>query len=314
VPSLIREVTLAAAVSAGTASNHVPPTSSRQPRWAATRITGVPADPYAAAAASAARLAELTGHQQHDVAVVLGSGWAPAADALGPADAIVATPDLGGFPEPSVPGHLPEARSVWVGALRVLVFVGRAHLYEGHPPAAVVHGVRTAVASGCRVVVLTNAAGGIQAGLRPGQPVLISDHLNLTGQSPLAGPAPPEGFPSRFTDLTGLYSARLRGVARSAEPGLAEAVYAALGGPQFETPAEIRMLRGLGAGLVGMSTALEAIAARHLGAEVLGISLVTNIAAGLSSKPPDHTDVVAAGRQAAARLGGLLAAILPGTC
>lgn len=269
------------------------------------------ADPYTAAEASAARLKELTGHQQHDVAVVLGSGWAPAADALGPADAVVRTAELGGFPAPTVPGHLPEVRSVWVGALRALVFLGRTHLYEGHSPAGVVHGVRTAVLSGCRVVVLTNAAGAIKDGLQPGQTVLISDHLNLTGRSPLTGQPPPDSFPSRFADLTDLYSARLRAVARSVDDKLTEEVYAAVLGPQFETPAEIRMLRDFGAGLVGMSTALEAIAARHLGAEVLGMSLVTNIAAGLSPKPPDHVDVVAAGREAAARLGELLASLLP---
>jgi purine-nucleoside phosphorylase len=270
------------------------------------------ADPYAAAAASAARLAELTGRPQHDVAVVLGSGWAAAADALGTAGSEVAMAKLGGFPEPTVPGHLAAVRSVEVGQRAVLVFLGRAHLYEGHSPATVVHGVRTAIAAGCRTVVLTNAAGGIQDGLAPGQPVLISDQLNLTGRSPLTGPPPPDGYPSRFTDLTELYPARLREVARAVAPELAEAVYAGLAGPHYETPAEIRMLRGCGAGLVGMSTVLEAIAARHLGAQVLGISLVTNIAAGLSAQPLDHAEVVAAGQRAAAELGSLLASIVPG--
>ena len=220
--------------------------------------------------------------------------------------------DLGGFPAPTVPGHVPAVRSVAIGPLRVLVFLGRSHLYEGHPVATVVHGVRTAVAAGCRVVVLTNASGGINAGYQVGQPVLISDHLNLTARSPLAGPPPPEGYPSRFTDLTDLYSRRLRGLARAADPSLAEGVYAALPGPHYETPAEIRMLRTLGADLVGMSTALEAIAARHLGAEVLGISLVTNMAAGLAAGELDHADVTAAGKAAAARMGALLASILPG--
>jgi purine-nucleoside phosphorylase len=172
--------------------------------------------------------------------------------------------------------------------------------------------VRTAVAAGCRVVVLTNAAGGIRPGLRPGQAVLISDHINLTGQSPLAGPPPPEGYPSRFTDLTQAYSERLRAIARAADPTLAEGVYAALPGPHYETPAEIAMLAAAGADLVGMSTALETIAARHLGAEVLGLSLVTNLAAGISSEPLDHAEVVAAGQQAALQMGSLLADILPG--
>ena len=132
--------------------------------------------------------------------------------------------------------------------------------------------------------MLTNAAGGINASFRVGQPVLISDHLNLTGRSPLFGPPPPDGYPQRFADLTEVYSARLRALARASDPGLAEGIYAALPGPHYETPAEIRMLRTLGADLVGMSTVLEAIAARHLGAEVLGISLVTNLAAGLADR------------------------------
>jgi len=269
------------------------------------------ADPYQAARASAARLAELTGVPRHDVAVVLGSGWAPAADALGATTAEVPLDALGGFPPPTVGGHSPAVRSVRAGDVRALVFLGRVHLYEGHDPATVVHGVRTAVAAGCQVVVLTNAAGGIREGYRVGQPVLIRDHLNLTGRSPLSGPPPPDGYPARFTDLTDLYSARLRVLAAEADEGLAEGVYAALPGPHYETPAEIRMLRRLGADLVGMSTVLEAIAARHLGAEVLAISLVSNLAAGLAPHGLDHAEVVAAGQAAAGRMGALLAGLLP---
>jgi len=268
-------------------------------------------DPYQAARASAARLAELTGQPRHDVAVVLGSGWAPAADALGPAGAVVPLAELGGFPPPTVGGHSPTVRSLAVDGVRTLVFLGRVHLYEGHEVATVVHGVRTAVAAGCRVVVLTNAAGGIRDGYQVGQPVLIADHLNLTGRSPLAGPPPPDGYGPRFTDLTDLYSARLRALARQADPSLAEGVYAAMPGPHYETPAEIRMLRVLGADLVGMSTVLEAIAARHLGAEVLAISLVSNLAAGLAPSGLDHLEVVEAGRAAAGRMGSLLASVLP---
>jgi purine-nucleoside phosphorylase len=268
------------------------------------------ADPYAAAAASGARLTQLTGRRP-DIAVVLGSGWAPAADEIGPAEARIALAALGGFPPPTVPGHLAEVRSVSVSGLSVLVFLGRAHLYEGHSPATVVHGVRTAIAAGCRTVVLTNAAGGIQHGLAPGQPVLISDQLNLTGRSPLTGPPPPDGYPGRFTDLSDLYPVRLRQAARSAAPELPECVYAGLAGPHYETPAEIRMLRSCGADVVGMSTVLEAIAARHLGASVLGISLVTNVAAGLSPQPLEHSQVVAEGLRASTRLGRLLASLLP---
>jgi purine-nucleoside phosphorylase len=291
-------------------------------------------NPFSAAASSAKHLAQRTGQPTHDVAVILGSGWAPAADALGATGPPATTgpplaaestgspsvqvplADLGGFARPTVAGHVPAVRSIGVGRLRALVFLGRTHLYEGLPVASVVHGVRTAVAAGCRVIVLTNAAGGIRAGFRVGQPVLISDPLNLTGRSPLTGEPPPDGYPSRFTDLTDLYSRRLRAVALEADPSLAEGVYAALPGPHYETPAEIRMLAAAGADLVGMSTALEAIAARHLGAEVLAISLVTNPAAGLAPTGQlpqglDHADVVAAGMAATARMGALLAAILP---
>jgi purine-nucleoside phosphorylase len=273
-------------------------------------------DPYQAARASAARLAELTGQPRHDVAVVLGSGWAPAADVLGDglgaAVTEISMADLGGFVRPSVTGHLGSVRSlVWAGQ-RLLVFLGRTHLYEGHPVAAVVHGVRTAAAAGCRVIVLTNAAGGMREEYQVGQVVIIADHLNLTGRSPLAGPPPPEPYPSRFVDLTDLYSARLRRLARAADPSLAEGVYAGLPGPHYETPAEVTMLRRLGADLVGMSTVLEAIAARHLGTEILGLSLVTNLAAGLAPHGLDHAEVVAAGAGSANRMGSLLARILPG--
>jgi purine-nucleoside phosphorylase len=274
-------------------------------------------DPFAAAAASAARLAELTGQPGHDVAVVLGSGWSPAAAALarGLDAAVTEVPvaDLGGFPPSTVPGHAGLALSLVTPGLRLLVLVGRVHLYEGHPPSVVVHGVRTAVAAGCRVVALTNAAGGIAPEYQVGQPVLVRDHLNLTGRSPLAGLGPPDGYPSRFADLTDLYSARLRALAGEADSGLAEGVYAAMPGPHYETPAEIRMLATLGADLVGMSTVLEAIAARHLGAEVLAISLVTNPAAGLAAHGLDHAEVVAAGQAAAGRMGALLAQVLPRT-
>jgi purine-nucleoside phosphorylase len=274
---------------------------------------GGAAEPFAAAAASAELLARRTGVASHDIAVVLGSGWASAAAAIGDAVAEIPVAELGGFPPPTVAGHAGVVRSVRAGQARVLVFLGRAHLYEGHSPATVVHGVRTAIAAGCRVIVLTNAAGGI-GDFGVGQPVLISDHLNLTGRSPLDGPLPPGEYPGRFADLTEAYSARLRGLAREADPDLPEGVYAGLPGPHYETPAEIRMLRSLGADLVGMSTVLETIAARHLGAEVLGISLVTNPAAGLGGQELSHADVVAAGKAAAGRVGALLASILPRAC
>lgn len=254
------------------------------------------------AADAAARLAELTGVDRHDVAVVLGSGWVPAADALGTSACEGTVTDLPGFLPPVVAGHAGRFRSVEVGGRRVLVLLGRTHLYEGRGTGAVVHGVRTAAAAGCRAVVLTNAAGGLREGMQVGQPVLVSDHLNLTAQSPLQGP--------RFVDLTDLYSARLRALVRAVDPTLEEGVYAALPGPHYETPAEIRMLRTMGADLVGMSTALEAVAARAEGVEVLGVSLVTNLAAGMTGQPLDHAEVLAAGAASAARVGRLLAEVV----
>jgi purine-nucleoside phosphorylase len=267
-------------------------------------------DPFSLAVQAANRLAEITGVDTHDVALVLGSGWAPAADELGETVVELAMSDLPGFPDTTVAGQSSAVRSIAVGDRRMLAFLGRVHAYEGHPIATVVHGVRTAVIAGCQVVVLTNAAGGLHDGMYVGQPVLISDHLNLTGRSPLTGAAPPETFPSRFVDLTDLYSARLRRLAHSVEPALTEGVYAALPGPHYETPSEIRMLRGLGADLVGMSTALEAIAGRHLGAEILAMSLVTNLAAGITGQKLDHAEVLAAGAAAAQQMGSLLAEVV----
>lgn len=206
-----------------------------------------------------------------------------------------------------MPGHRGVVRSVALAGGRALVFLGRVHAYEGHDLDTVVHGVRTAAAAGCRAVVLTNAAGAVNPAYRVGQPVLIADHLNLTGRSPLGGPPPPAGQPSRFVDLTDLYGRARRAELIAAAGPLAEGVYAGLPGPHYETPAEIRMLATLGADLVGMSTVHEAIAARHQGLEVLGISLVTNAAAGLGDAPLDHGEVVEAGRAATGELGRLIA-------
>jgi purine-nucleoside phosphorylase len=267
-------------------------------------------DPFTRAEVSASALRNRASVDSFDAVVVLGSGWLAAADAIGAPELELPLAELGGFAQPGVPGHAPSVRYVKKGQLRVLVYLGRVHLYEGHDPHTVVHGVRTAIAAGCRAVVLTNAAGGINAGYAVGQPVLIGDHLNLTGRSPLEGPLPPQ-VPLRFTDLTEAYSARLRGLARELDPTLEEGVYAGLPGPHFETPAEIRMLRDAGADLVGMSTVMETIAARHLGAEVLGISMVSNPAAGLSNAPIDHRDVLAATAASAAQVGTLLSELLP---
>lgn len=268
-----------------------------------------PADAYARAASAAEALAARTGVARHDVFVVLGSGWRPAADRLGEATVALPASDLPGFLAPAVEGHGAELRSVDLDGRRVLLALGRVHAYEGHALADVVHPVRTAVLAGCRTVVLANAAGGLAAGLAIGQPVLIADHLNLTGRSPLTGATPGDDFGPRFPDMTDAYSARLRALARELEPGLAEGVYAGLPGPQYETPAEIRMLQVLGADLVGMSTVHETIAAHHLGAEVLGISLVTNLAAGLGAAL-DHDDVLRVAAESADAMGALLARLV----
>jgi len=244
------------------------------------------------------------------VAVVLGSGWGPAADLLGDNVDECAFSELPGFPASTVPGHGGALRHARAGTVDVLVFRGRVHLYEGHGPATVVHGVRAAIIAGAKVVILTNACGSLNAAFPPGTPVLLRDHINLTGQSPMAGPPPPEPYGIRFVDLTEAYATRLRSLARAFDPALGEGVYAQFLGPQYETPAEIHMARTLGADLVGMSTAVETIAARHLGAEVLAVSLVTNLAAGLQGKPLDHAEVVAEGQAAGERVGRLLRKVI----
>jgi purine-nucleoside phosphorylase len=259
--------------------------------------------PTALAADAAARLRELTGVEAHDTALVLGSGWLPAADALGETTAELRTTDLPGFAPPSVEGHAGKIRSVRAGDRNLLVFLGRTHFYEGHGVAAVVHNVRTAAAAGCGTVVLTNGCGGLDESWTPGTPVLIRDHINLTATSPIEG--------ARFVDLTDLYSPRLRELCREVDPSLDEGVYVQFPGPHYETPAEIAMVRAIGGDLVGMSTTLEAIAAREAGMEVLGISLVTNLAAGITGEPLDHEEVLAAGKASATRMGQLLGQVVP---
>jgi purine-nucleoside phosphorylase len=259
-------------------------------------------DPQTAANDAATAISEQTGAPTHDIAVVLGSGWAPALSALGEPSATLPMADLPGFTPPTAAGHGGQVHSVAIGAHRVLVLVGRIHAYEGHDLRHVVHPVRTACAAGARTVILTNAAGGLRREYTVGQPVLIGDHLNLTARSPLAG--------AQFVDLVDAYAPRLRTIAREIDPTLAEGVYAGLPGPHYETPAEIRMLRTLGADLVGMSTVHETIAARAAGAEVLGVSLVTNPAAGMTGQPLSHDEVLEAGRQSAARMGALLAGFI----
>jgi purine-nucleoside phosphorylase len=257
------------------------------------------ADPFAIAKEAAAQLAEATGVATHDIALTLGSGWAKAADLIGETVATVPATDIVGFGKPALTGHVGTLRSIRLpSGKHALVIGARTHYYEGHGVRRVVHSVRTAAAAGASIMVLTNGAGGIKEHWTPGTPVLISDHLNLTADSPLEG--------ATFIDLTDLYAKRLRDIARTVEPGLDEGVYTQFRGPHYETPAEVQMAKAIGGHIVGMSTALEAIAARAAGLEVFGLSLVTNAAAGVTGEALDGEEVIAAGRAAAGRLGQFL--------
>ena len=262
------------------------------------------ADPFEIARQAAAVIAERSGSPRHDVALVLGSGWGQTGDLIGETLATIDNADVPGFVKAAVAGHSGVMRSVALGdtGRRALVYGTRTHFYEGRGVRAVVHAVRTAAAAGCRTIVLTNGCGGLNPDWAPGTPVLIRDHLNLTATSPIEG--------ANFVDLTDLYSPRLRDLAREVDSDLDEGVYVQFRGPHYETPAEVQMAKVLGGDLVGMSTTLEAIAARQVGLEVLGISLVTNLAAGISDQPLDHAEVLEAGRAAAARCGRMLADVV----
>jgi purine-nucleoside phosphorylase len=231
---------------------------------------------------------------------VLGSGWIDAVAGFA-CDGEVQLAELPGFAQPTVAGHGASARSLRAGDVRVLAFTGRHHYYESRDIALVAQAVRTAAAAGCRVVVLTSASGGMRDGLEPGDLVVVSDHINLTGASPLVG--------ARFLDLTDLYAERLRTLCREIDPSLSEGVYAGYWGPNYETPAEIRAYRAMGADIVGMSTVLEAIAARDAGLEVLALSLVTNRAAGLGGRL-DHAEVLSTAAASVDRMRALLTALL----
>ncbi len=261
------------------------------------------ADPFEIARIAAAELADRTGVEHHDIALTLGSGWAKAADLIGETTATIPASEITGFSKPALEGHVGTLRSVLLpSGKRALVIGARTHYYEGHGVRRVVHSVRTAAAAGASTMILTNGAGGIKEAWRGGAAVLISDHINLTGDSPLEG--------ATFIDLTDLYSERLREIARSVDPTLDEGVYCQFRGPQYETPAEVQMAKTIGGHLVGMSTALEAIAARQAGMEILGMSLVTNLAAGISATPLSHQEVIEAGREAEERISTLLAKIV----
>jgi len=249
------------------------------------------------------------GSDSAEVAVILGSGLAAAADRLRGA-AAVPYAALPGFPEPTVAGHPGRLLSgVW-GGRRVLIFCGRVHTYEGYPAAEIAFPVRVAATLGAHTLIVTNVAGGIEPSFGIGEIVLVRDHINLTGASPLGGPND-ERLGPRFIDMSEPYAPSLRELASSVAKErfgapLREGVYAAMAGPSYETKAEVKMLRLLGADLVGMSTVHEVIAARHSGLAVLGLSLVANPAAGIQPAPLCHEDVTAAAAAGAARMGELL--------
>jgi purine-nucleoside phosphorylase len=245
-----------------------------------------------------------------DTAVVLGSGLGGIAESL--EDAVsVAYADLPHWPAAGVVGHPGRLVIGRFAGRRIAALAGRAHLYEGHEPGDVVFATRVLGRLGVRVLLLTNAAGGVNTAWPPGTLMIIDDHINLLGANPLAGPND-ERFGPRFPDMTEVYSRRLRRVADEAAAArgvvVAHGVYAACLGPSYETPAEIRYLRTIGADAVGMSTVPEAIAARHMGLEVLGISCITNMAAGVLPQPLDHGEVL----ETARRVGGAFTSLLEG--
>ncbi len=253
------------------------------------------------------------------IGIVLGSGLGAVADAV--LDPIrVAYQDIPGFPHSTVEGHSGQIVAGHLNKVPVIVMQGRVHYYEGYTPAQVTFPMRVLGALGIRAAVLTNAAGGIKQGYEIGQLVALADHINFMGWNPLTGPNEPRfacipGAGLRFFDMTEAYSRKLRDLARKAAAEedllLEEGVYLATPGPSFETPAEIHAFRTLGATLVGMSTVPETIVARHMGIEVLGISCVTNLAAGLSATQLSHEEVFEAGRKVEHRLASLLSRLIP---
>ena len=261
-------------------------------------------DPKEIAKQAADQIREITGVERHEIALTLGSGWGAAAERFGEPRAVIDAGEIIGFHRSEVPGHSGTLKSIQLADGRnVLILGARTHFYQGYGVEAVVHPVRVAAALGCKHLVLTNGAGGIKEHWKPGTPVIISDHINLTAATPLRG--------ATFIDLSEVYSRELRAIAQAADPSLDEGVYVQFQGPQYETPAEVQMAKHLGGHIVGMSTALEAIAAREAGLNVLGLSLITNLAAGISKTPLNHEEVIAAGKAAEERLAVLLASIVP---
>jgi purine-nucleoside phosphorylase len=275
--------------------------------WGFNPLEDPTQNPFDIAKQAAFEIAVATGIGHHDVALTVGSGWGTAVELIGKTTEEIPAEEITGFSASGIPGHLGTIRSVLLpNNKRALVIGARTHLYEGAGRHGfvrrVVHSVRTAAAAGAATMILTNGVGGIRPAWQPGTAVLVKDHLNLTGTTPIEG--------ATFLDLTEVYSTRLRAIAHSVDPSLGEGVLAQVPGPQYETPAEVQMLRGLGADIVGMSICLEAIAAREAGMDVLGLSLVTNLAAGISGKPLSHKEVLETGAATQSQNGALLAAIM----
>jgi purine-nucleoside phosphorylase len=260
---------------------------------------------------AAAQVRKRIGDTEPKVGIVLGSGLAGVGDAV-ESPTHVPYADVPGMPQPTVPGHRGEFVAGTLEGVPVILARGRLHLYEGHPPDVAVLPVRLMAALGIEILIVTNAAGGIRQAMRPPTLMIITDHINLTGESPLRGPVA-EGD-ERFPDMSAAYDPDLRALARHAARDhgvvLHQGVYAGLLGPSFETPAEIRMLATLGADAVGMSTVLEVIAARARRVRVLGISTITNLAAGVSSQALDHEEVLAAGKAVAKDLETLIRGVV----
>ncbi|MGI9667064.1 MAG: purine-nucleoside phosphorylase [Acidimicrobiia bacterium] len=268
---------------------------------------------YHTISAAAAVIAARTQREHHDAAVVLGSGLSDYAASL-PGAIEMEYESIPGIPVPKVVGHSGSLFSVPINGKSFLIFAGRVHAYEGWEMSEVVAGVRTAVACGAARVLLTNAAGGVNPAYAPGDLVMISDHLNLAGRNPLVGQNDDRLGP-RFPDMSEVYSGAMRfdisAVFRNNDLPVHEGVYAWFSGPTYETPAEVQMAKTLGADLVGMSTVPEAIAARHMGAQVAGISLVTNLAAGISDQPLSHDDVTETAALARVKFSTVLDEYLP---
>jgi len=263
--------------------------------------------------AAAEAVGQQFGAEGAEVAVILGSGLASAADRLQGARSIPYAA-LPCFPEPTVAGHPGRLLSGLWGGKQVLIFCGRLHTYEGYPAAEIAFPVRVAATLGVQTLIVTNVAGAIEPSFTSGEIVVIRDHINLTGTSPLGGPND-ERLGPRFVDMSEPYAPVLRQLVVSVAKdrfgtALRQGVYASMPGPSYETQAEVRMLRILGADLVGMSTVHEVIAARHCGLAVLGLSMVANPAAGIQAAPLCHEDVTSAAAAGAARVGELLEAVV----